>query len=86
MRKVQILRRVTICTRRMPVTITGLVVCHAGAADVPRRRGRRAMPAWQTCHAGVANNYVPFENRKIPCKIGYMPLRNGAAWPKERKA
>ena len=22
--------------------------CHAGMADVPRRRGRRAVPAWQT--------------------------------------
>ena len=81
-----IIKHVAISGKHTPVTISGLMLCHAGTADVPRRRGRRAMPAWQTCHAGVANNYVPFVNRKMPCKNGYMPLRNGAAWPKARKA
>ena len=29
--------------------------CHAGVADVPCRRGKRALPAWQTirCHVGM---------------------------------
>ena len=50
------------------------MVCHAGVADVPCRRGKRAVPAWQRCRAGVA---------KVPCRrgkpLGRMLSRKGAS-------
>ncbi len=49
---------------------------HSSKAEngLPRRRGRRAMPAWQTCRAGVAD---------VPCRrgkhLGRMLSRKGAS-------
>ena len=49
---------------------------HTSKAEngLPRRRGRRAMPAWQTCRAGVA---------EVPCRrgkpLGRMLSRKGAS-------
>ena len=47
-------RRVTISARQISVTKCGQMVatapwqtCHGGMADVPRRRGRRAVAPWQ---------------------------------------
>ena len=46
---------------------------HSSKAEngLPRRRGRRAMPAWQTCRAGVAD---------VPCRRG-KPL--GRLWSRK---
>ena len=49
------LKRCSALTRRhladfashFPILQWPKMVCHAGAADVPCRRGRRAVPAWQ---------------------------------------
>ena len=49
---------------------------HSSKAEngLPRRRGRRAMPAWQTCRAGVAD---------VPCRrgkpLGRLLSRKGAS-------
>ena len=63
--------------RHFPVLRRHFIICHAGVADVPCRRGRRAVPAWQTCRAGVADNKVPCTNGKISRKNGCAPCRNG---------
>ena len=63
--------------RHVPVFRRHFIICHAGVADVPCRRGKRAVPAWQTCRAGVANHQVPCTNGKISRKNGCAPCRNG---------
>ena len=74
-------------TRHFPVTeclvmvrIWRLSICHAGTANVPRRHGRRAAPAWQTCRAGVANSKAPFAHSKVPWRNGFAPYRNECKW------
>ena len=47
---------------------------------LPRRRGRRAVPAWQTCRAGVANSKAPSAHSKVPWRNGFAPYRNGCKW------
>ena len=63
--------------RHFPVFRRHFTICHAGVANVPCRRGRRAVPAWQTCRAGVANHQAPCTNGKISRKNGCAPCRNG---------
>ena len=53
------------------------IICHASTADVPRRYGRRATPAWQTCRAGAANKFKAFRHRSVPFRNGFSPLENG---------
>ena len=68
-------RRVTSSARQISVTKCGQMVCHAGTADVPRRHGRRAAPAWQTCRAGVANNLARSTNGNKERQNDFTPCR-----------
>ena len=75
--------RETVFAPFIPIRRTGQMVCHAGTARLPRRRGTSAMPAWHVCRAGVANDKACSANGKVLCKnaykpssFGYIPLKN----------
>ncbi len=72
--------RETVFATYIPITRCRFVVCHAGTANVPRRHGRRAAPAWQTCRAGVANSKAPSAHSKVPWRNGFAPYRNECKW------
>ena len=46
---------------------------------LPRRHGRRAAPAWQTCRAGVANHLARSTNGNKERKNGFTPCRERPA-------
>ena len=71
--------RETVFATYIPITRCRFVVCHAGTADVPRRHGRRAAPAWQTCRAGVANHLARSTNGNKERKNGFTPCREQPA-------
>ena len=68
-------RCLPIFRRHFPVFRRHFIICHAGVADVPCRRGRRAVPAWQTCRAGVANHLARSTNGNKERKNGFTPCR-----------
>ena len=72
--------RATVFATYIPITRCRFVVCHAGTANVPRRHGRRAAPAWQTCRAGVANSKAPSAHSKVPWRNGFAPYQNERKW------
>ena len=71
-------RRATVFATYFPIRTRHLMVCHAGTARLPRRHGTFSSPAWHVCHAGVANDEVPSENRKVPSENGKAPCFDDA--------
>ncbi len=81
----KITKKMMIKFRAFSLRIWRLCICHAGTADVPRRHGKRATPAWQTCNAGVADGFASSKNGKSACKNFYKPFDFGGTRKRVKK-